>query len=55
MATWRAEFFDNKDDKTPSRTEIIEATDETDASNKAAAKMGASMRVDVKPLGETAT
>jgi hypothetical protein len=47
MPTWRAEYFYNTDDKEPSRTEIIEAEDESEAADKAARLMGLSMRVDV--------
>lgn len=47
MATWRADYFDNRDDKMPTRSEYIEAKDESEAADKAAASMGSSVRVDV--------
>ena len=47
-ATWRAEFFENKDDNLPSRCITIEAADENEAASKAANLMsGSEMRVDV--------
>lgn len=47
MAMWRAEFFYEKDDRTPARVELIEAKDESDAAKKAAALMNSSVRVDL--------
>ena len=48
MPTWRAEFFANNEDNLPSRYLTIEASDENEALNQAAALMSSSeMRVDV--------
>ena len=41
MPTWRADYFGNGRDKTPSRSEIIEAESESDALEEARSKMGA--------------
>ena len=47
-ATWRAGFFANEDDNTPSRCITIEAADENEAASKAADLMsGSEMRVDI--------
>lgn len=45
--TWRADYFDKKEDSQPTRTEVIEAADEESAANKAAENMGNCNRVDV--------
>jgi hypothetical protein len=48
MPTWRAEFFANREDNLPSRYLTIEASDENEALDQAAALMSTSeMRVDV--------
>ena len=47
MDTWRADFFDSLDDEMPSRSELIEATNENEAADRAAAKMGGTSRVDI--------
>lgn len=45
--TWRLDFFANREDKDPIRSEIIEAMNEGDAADIAAAKMGIDLRVDI--------
>jgi hypothetical protein len=40
MPQWRADYFDNKDDKHPAYSDLIDANDENEAANKAAAKPG---------------
>lgn len=45
--TWRLDFFANRDDKNPTRSEIIEAANERDAADIAAAKMQDDLRVDI--------
>jgi hypothetical protein len=48
IATWRAEFYSNRDDMNPSRGIVFEAKDETEAADIAANAMGTSeIRVDV--------
>jgi hypothetical protein len=47
MSKWRADYFDNRDDRDPSHSEIIEAVNADDAATKAAAKPGSWMRVDL--------
>ncbi|MBV9238509.1 MAG: hypothetical protein JOZ94_21945 [Xanthobacteraceae bacterium] len=48
MPTWRLAFYANRDDKYPSRFDIIDAKDDTDAAVQASKMMGNSeMRVDV--------
>ena len=44
---WRANFYNNTEDMTPARTELIEASSEDEAANIAIKNMGDTMRVDV--------
>jgi DNA-dependent RNA polymerase auxiliary subunit epsilon len=44
---WRADFFENRDDKQPVRSIWIEADTENEAAHNAAKQMGHCMRVDV--------
>jgi hypothetical protein len=44
--TWCAKFFDNWDDRVPSRLMIIPANCEDEAVDKAAAHMGDAVHVD---------
>ncbi len=46
-ATWRADFFDNRDGVKPNRSKLITAETENEAAEKAAALMENAMRVDV--------
>jgi hypothetical protein len=46
MATWRAYFFDDWDDTSPSHSVIISADSEDAAVAKAAAQMGTAARVE---------
>jgi hypothetical protein len=46
-ATWRAEFFDNSADTSPSRAILITADSEEEASKLAHAQMEGAMRVEV--------
>ncbi len=48
MATWRAEFFDDRESTDLSRSAYIEADTENEAAEKAAAQMGNCLRVDLK-------
>ena len=55
MPTWRADYFDNPRDNSPSRSEIIVAENESDALHEARSKMGAlRSRAQVIPLEVTA-
>jgi hypothetical protein len=45
--TWRADFFDDSDHTSPSRSVIIFADSEKEAVAKAAAQMGNAVRVEV--------
>jgi hypothetical protein len=44
--TWRADFFRDPDDTSPSRSVIISADSEDEAVDKAAAQMGDAVRVE---------
>ena len=46
MKTWRADFFDDLDDRSPSRSVIICADNEDEAVEKAVAQMDETMRVE---------
>jgi hypothetical protein len=46
MKTWRADFFDDPDDTSPSRSMIIYANSEDDAVEIAVAQMGAAVRIE---------
>jgi hypothetical protein len=46
MKTWRADFFDDPDDRSPSRSVVISADNEDEAVEKAVAQMGEGMRVE---------
>ena len=46
-STWRADFFDNRDETTPVRTTYINAENEDDAAKKASTQMGNCLRVDL--------
>jgi hypothetical protein len=46
IATWRADFFDDSDDMSPSRSVMIFADSEDDAVAKAAAQMGDAAQVN---------
>ena len=47
MPTWRADYFDNRDDEKPSHSEIIEARDADEVSMKAAARPGEWVKIDL--------
>jgi hypothetical protein len=44
--TWRADFFADPDDTSPSRSVIISADSEDEAVDKAAAQIGDAVRVE---------
>jgi hypothetical protein len=46
MKTWRADFFDDPDDRSPSRSVIISADNEDEAVEKAVVQMGEAKRVE---------
>jgi hypothetical protein len=46
MPTWRADYFDKRD-QAPTRSVIIEAQHESDALDEARAKMGSVCRAEV--------
>lgn len=51
MAKYRADFYDEADDKSPVRTETIEADSQDEAAKKAMEKkLPHEKRVDVTPL-----
>jgi hypothetical protein len=45
--TWRADFFDDPDDTSPSRTVIVSADTEDEAVDEAVAQMGEAVRVEL--------
>jgi hypothetical protein len=48
--TWRADFFRDPDDTSPSRSVIISADSEDEAVDKAAAQMGDAVRIEITPV-----
>ncbi|MBV9571509.1 MAG: hypothetical protein JO056_09745 [Alphaproteobacteria bacterium] len=47
LDTWRLDYFINSDDLLPARSEVVEATDEQEATDMAAENMDDAMRVDI--------
>jgi hypothetical protein len=51
MATWRADFFEDWDDESPSRSMIISANSEDEIVEEAESELRNAVRLEFVPLG----